>query len=497
MNMTRQNLYGREFKILEGDGLTGMCEGAIDAGGGVLATNTAMMCRPFCASGAGNPIISAHRTPFPGFQWDEVWFGYQGFTSEEEFLRSHGFFGSGRCYIVVVDGGEKKLVALEDFVQLCPDVILGPRLKPLGHGMRRYSKFFINRSRLPHHTHDVKEEAYWIEPAMIVDFDLFDEQCFMAVGLHERFRTQGASRAPDPPGLGRSGEGSEAARALGVHAPRCGDDHENPDPPRAGRFPAPLRAAVLRRRVSDVRADAQDSALTARGPRDPGAPARRSRLRMPTGTANALLDYLVSDDALDWASIHDPRYSERHTCTPLLDRDTCDGRDVTDHWIVYGAFGRQNNHQVFASKRLVIQPGVKYQLQDPVGSDLIVVQGMGKIGAHLACAPRALKPGDLGNWCFIVPAGTANSVSIENTGDTELVASADLRSGSSDDASAALAGSLDARSETLTGASSTISVRTGRGLKPAPYFPLVAWLPRGDGPSGLWILLSVFCLTYS
>jgi hypothetical protein len=95
---------------------------------------------------------------------------------------------------------------------------------------------------------------------------------------------------------------------------------------------------------------------------------------------------------------------------------------VTDHWIVYGAFGRQDNHQVFASKRLVIQPGVRYQLQDPVGSDLIVVQGMGKIGSHLACAPRALKPGDLGNWCFIVPAGTAGSVTIENTGDTELVA---------------------------------------------------------------------------
>jgi hypothetical protein len=143
MSMTRQNLYGREFTILEGDSLTGLCEGAIEAGGGVLATNTAMMCRPFCASGAGNPIISAHRTPFPGFQWDEVWFGYQGFTSEEDFLRSHGFFGSGRCYIAVVDGGARKLVALEDFVRLCPDVILGPRLKPLGHGMRRYSKFFI------------------------------------------------------------------------------------------------------------------------------------------------------------------------------------------------------------------------------------------------------------------------------------------------------------------------------------------------------------------
>ena len=134
MTMTRQQMYGREFKILKGDSLTGLCEGAIAAGGGALATNTAMMCRPFCASGAGNPIISAHRSPFQAIEWDEVWFGYQGFTSEEEFLRSHGFFGSGRCYIVVADGGEKKLVALEDFVQLCPDVILGPRLKPLGHG---------------------------------------------------------------------------------------------------------------------------------------------------------------------------------------------------------------------------------------------------------------------------------------------------------------------------------------------------------------------------
>ena len=195
------------------------------------------------------------------------------------FLRSHGFFGSGRCYIVVVDGGEKKLVALEDFVQLCPDVILGPRLKPLGHGMRRYSKFFINRSRLPHHTHDVKEEAYWIEPAMVVDFDLFDELCFMAVGLHENFGPSELRAYLTRQALGRSGEGAEAARALGLHAPRRGDDHEDPDPARPGCLPAALRAAVLRRRLPDVRADAQDSALTAGRPRDPGAPARRSRCR--------------------------------------------------------------------------------------------------------------------------------------------------------------------------------------------------------------------------
>jgi hypothetical protein len=421
MSMTRQNLYGREFAILEGDGLTGLCEGAIEAGGGVLATNTAMMCRPFCASGAGNPIISAHRTPFPGFEWDEVWFGYQGFTSEEEFLRSHGFFGSGRCYIVVVDGGAKKLVALEDFVQLCPDVILGPRLRSLGHGMRRYSKFFINRSRLPHHTHDVKEEAYWVEPAMIVDYDLFDEQCFMAVGLHENF---GPSELRSH--LTRAGWDDPAKvlkqharwvymhpgaamimKSKVLHGPAAFLPHYEPQFYDDGyRMYEPMpkipRSLLVGREIPErlrgnVDADAE-------------------------GDREALLDYLISDEALDWASIHDPRYAERHTCTPVLDRDTCDGRDVTDHWIVYGAFGREDNHQVFASKRLVIQPGVRYQLHDPVGSDLIVVQGMGIVGKHPACAPRALKPGDLGNWCFIVPAGTANSVTIENTGETELVA---------------------------------------------------------------------------
>ena len=65
---TVQSMYGRQFTILEGDGLRSLCEGAIEAGGGALATNTAMMCRPFCASGAGNPIISAHRTPIPGLR---------------------------------------------------------------------------------------------------------------------------------------------------------------------------------------------------------------------------------------------------------------------------------------------------------------------------------------------------------------------------------------------------------------------------------------------
>src|SRR5689334_25378735 len=121
MSMTRQQMYGREFKILEGDGLTALCEGAIAAGGGALATNTAMMCRPFCASGAGNPIISAHRSPIAGFEWDEVWFGFEDFTSEEDFLRKHGYYGSGRCYIVVVVDGRKKLVALKDFIRHVPD----------------------------------------------------------------------------------------------------------------------------------------------------------------------------------------------------------------------------------------------------------------------------------------------------------------------------------------------------------------------------------------
>jgi hypothetical protein len=422
MKSTRQNMYGREFEILEGDGLAGLCEGAIEAGGGALATNTAMMCRPFCASGAGNPIISAHRTPIPGFQWDEVWFGFQGFTSEEDFLRQHGFFGSGRCYIAVKDGGKKKLAALEDFVNLCPDAMLGPKLKSLGHGMFRYSKFFINKSRLPHHTHDCKDEAYWIEPAMVVDYELYDEQCFMALGLNENFGPEqlrdyltraawdDATRSIKHharwvymhPGM------SMIMKTQNLHGPAALLPHYEPqflddgyrmyEPlPKIPRTLLVGREIPKRLQVADVEADAQ-------------------------ADREEMLDYLVSDEALDWDSIHDPRYAEKHCCPPVRDGETSDGTDVTDHWVVYGAFGRDNNHQVLASKRLVIQPGVKYTMQDPVGSDLIIVQGMGKVGTHQACAPRALKPGDLGNWCFIIPAETAGQVVIENTGDTELVA---------------------------------------------------------------------------
>ncbi len=415
-------MYGRDFKILEGDDLMGLCGGAITAGQGALATNTAMMCRPFCASGAGNPIISAYRSPIPGYEWDEVWFGFMGFTSEEKFLRSHGFFGSGRCYIVVKDGGAKRLVALEDFVQTLPDDILGPRLKALGRGMRRYSKFFINKGRLPHHTHDVKDEAYWIEESMVVDYDLYDEHCFMALGLQqdfgpERLREHLTRKGWDDPAkilkrharwvLMHPGK-AMLMKTQTLHGPAALLPHYEPQFDDDGyrmyermmkiaRWLLTGREIPKHLQVEDVEADAKVD-------------------------RDDLLDYLVSDQALDWESIHDPLYEEKHTCAPILDRDTCDGTDVTDTWIIYGAFGRQNNEQVLASKRLVIQPGVKYTMQDPVGSDLIVVKGMGKVGAHPACAPRALKPGDLGNWCFIIPAATANQVVIENTGDTDLVA---------------------------------------------------------------------------
>jgi hypothetical protein len=129
----------------------------------------------------------------------------------------------------------------------------------------------------------------------------------------------------------------------------------------------------------------------------------------------------VSDEALDWKNMHDPLYGEKHSCTPILDTETSDGKDVTDHWVIYGAFGRNNNHQVLASKRLVIQPGVEYRMKDPVGSDMICTAGVGTVGTHVAAAPRALKPGDLGNWCFVIPAQTAKDVVIKNTGDSEMV----------------------------------------------------------------------------
>ena len=70
---------------------------------------------------------------------------------------------------------------------------------------------------------------------------------------------------------------------------------------------------------------------------------------------------------------------------------------------------------------VVLQPGVEYRMKDPVGSDMICTAGVGTVGTHIAAAPRALKPGDLGNWCFVIPAQTAKDVVIKNTGDCEMV----------------------------------------------------------------------------
>jgi hypothetical protein len=418
---TIQNMYGRPFEILEGDDLQSLCEATIKKGGGALATNTAMMCRPFCASGAGNPIISAHRSPIPGFEWDEVWFGFEDFTSEEDFLRKHGYYGSGRCYIVVVVDGRKKLVALKDFIRHVPDAIMGPKLKALGHGMFRYSKFFINKNRLPHHTHDVKEEAYWIEPTMIPDYDLFDEQCFMSVGLHQDFGPAELRKYLSVAGWNdpmmkikqharwfymRPGN-AMIMKTQNLHGPAAFLPHYEPQFLDDGyRMYEPMpkipRSLLVGREIP-------------------------ARLRVTDGEAEAkidrdeLLDYLVSDEALDWKNMHDPLYAEKHSCAPILDTETSDGKDVTDHWVIYGAFGRNNNHQVLASKRLVIQPGVEYRMKDPVGSDMICTAGVGTVGTHVAAAPRALKPGDLGNWCFVIPAQTAKEVVIKNTGDCEMV----------------------------------------------------------------------------
>lgn len=100
--------------------------------------------------------------------------------------------------------------------------------------------------------------------------------------------------------------------------------------------------------------------------------------------------------------------------------------EVADTWIVYGGFdeevdGKQVLWKVFSSKRLVLKPGVRYTLQDPVGSDLIVVKGCGKVGSHTAFAPRALTPGEESNWTFIIPHAKASEVIIENTGESEMV----------------------------------------------------------------------------
>jgi hypothetical protein len=126
------------------------------------------------------------------------------------------------------------------------------------------------------------------------------------------------------------------------------------------------------------------------------------------------LDFIV--DQLDWDSNVDPSFKDNHYLEPVPVADTRKAGYV-DRWIVYG---KVHGEQLFTSKELTIEPGVKCTIKDKGAYGLICVQGSGKINGQPLNSPKLIRFTELTeDEYFCTEDGAKAGVAFENTSETE------------------------------------------------------------------------------
>ncbi|MCR9116364.1 MAG: hypothetical protein NXI22_05345 [bacterium] len=126
------------------------------------------------------------------------------------------------------------------------------------------------------------------------------------------------------------------------------------------------------------------------------------------------LDFIIGQ--LDWEKNVDPNFKDNNYLEPIV-ADSAEG--VEDAWIVYGLV---DGEQLFTSKRLTLQPGASYTLQDPGASGWITIQGTGTMGDLELRTPTLLRFGqESEDEVFITHEAANAGVKITNTGAEPLV----------------------------------------------------------------------------
>ena len=122
------------------------------------------------------------------------------------------------------------------------------------------------------------------------------------------------------------------------------------------------------------------------------------------------LDYLV--DQLDWESNTDPYFKDHHYLEPIPVADTASA-GYLDNWVVYGKF---EGRQLFSSKELTVQPGVKCTVKDGGATGVIVTQGQGKVGNISVLSPTMIHFGEMTeDEVFISHEAATQGYTVENT----------------------------------------------------------------------------------
>lgn len=370
----------------------GAVDDAVAAGDGVLALEPALVARDWLPPGRRL-----------GLEDDEYDVGERGFICERWLASTTkadnavGPDDEGISSIRTADGGR---LDLRDAVAQAPALIMGEAYARTHAGLGRLAKIFDYAERIPYHIHPPAEHA------RLVGRSSKDEAYYFPSGIDMGAHPE--TFLGTHPGLA---DGSGAGLLL-EHLRSWDSDailqysRAYKQMPEDGFFiasgilHAPGTALTVElQEDSDTLAMFQalnagriiDKALLFK---DVAADRRRER-----GEAAAL-------DWVDWAANADPYlYENRHIAPRVFHH----GDGVTESWILYGS-------SKFSGKRLVLQPGRRYEATERGVFNLLVLRGRGTV------AGRPVDGGQLGaDELLVVHERAVRPIEYVNEGDTELV----------------------------------------------------------------------------
>jgi hypothetical protein len=378
---------------------------ALDQGVGVVRLAPTWVPRSFCIPGRRLKLhpddyyaLGAHRGGL-----DERWFSSTTPADNgPETLPDEGL-----SYIVVRDGAKLEKVLLRDAISLAGEAFIGKRLMTEYGYWPMFAKFFDNMGPLPHHIHQMAEDAARVKQLPKPEAYFFPKQLnnhggdfpYTFFGLE-----LGTTREQVLQCLRDWDKGDNKITNLSrAYRLEPGTGWDVP----AGILHAPGSLLTYEPQfASDVFAMFQSLVND--------APISWDLLvkNVPEARKHDL-DYIV--DMLDWEGNLDAEFYVHRFMRPKLVRDMAqmETEGCIDQWIAYRS-------PVFSAKETTILPGKSVKLVDQGCYGLILLQGHGTLGVWQVETPAMIRFGQLtSDEFFVTEEAARRGVVVTNPSETD------------------------------------------------------------------------------